>query len=84
MKRKKEKKCLCCEGNKKSGNKYCKECGRQVNKKFNALQSCGTCSKNSGKKSCAEKFGEFFDREVYCPKCGKKTKELFTPIIFEV
>jgi len=79
MKRKKKtKKCRYCEENKKSGNKYCLECGRQINKEFDALQYnyyCETCSKNN----CAE-HGDVFDREVYCPKCGKKTKELFTPI----
>ncbi len=78
MKRKKEKSCPYCQENKKLGNKFCMECGKKVNRKFDGSQYnyyCERCSSND----CVE-HGDIFNRNIYCPKCGKLTKTLLTPM----
>jgi len=75
---KKQKICSFCKESKKVGNKFCAECGKQVNDEFDDSQYnyyCEECSDNK----CAEHV-DVFDRKVYCPKCGKLTKNLLTPL----
>ncbi len=73
--------CSECEVNRKSGAKFCLECGGQINEKFLAVIDtfCQNCPQENKKATYQEST---LRKECFCPYCGSKTTVLRSHSLF--